>query len=178
MGKGGVVKDPDAQHSAVDKVDAVRKELGARKIEAIDSPILGAEGNREFLLRGMLLINPYPVQFPSHAMGTSLSEQGKLVGIISKPSKPELANIVPGLLDWLLNNRCQIRGGCRNRSLCAGDSKLHPARKSGGSSLEVCGSPGWRWNPPCSRAGPLPGRALGSAGSQDTGFARIRRGRG
>lgn len=41
-------------------------------------------------------------------MGTSLSEQGKLVGIISKPSKPELANIVPGLLDWLLNNQYQI----------------------------------------------------------------------
>lgn len=41
-------------------------------------------------------------------MGTSLSEQGKLVGIISKPSKPELANIVPGLLDWLLKNQYQI----------------------------------------------------------------------
>ena len=41
-------------------------------------------------------------------MGTSLSGQGKLVGIISKPSKPELANIVPGLLDWLLNNQYQI----------------------------------------------------------------------
>jgi NAD+ kinase len=41
-------------------------------------------------------------------MGTSLSGQSKLVGIISKPSKPELANIVPGLLDWLLNNQYQI----------------------------------------------------------------------
>ena len=41
-------------------------------------------------------------------MGTSLSEQSKLVGIISKPSKPELANIVPGLLDWLLKNQYQI----------------------------------------------------------------------
>ena len=53
VGKGGVVKDPDAQHSAVDKVRAVLEELGARKIEAIDSPILGAEGNREFLLHGI-----------------------------------------------------------------------------------------------------------------------------
>lgn len=41
-------------------------------------------------------------------MGTSLSGQSKLVGIISKPSKPELANIVPGLLDWLLKNQYQI----------------------------------------------------------------------
>jgi len=53
VGKGGVVKDPDAQHSAVDKVRAVLEELGARKIESIDSPILGAEGNREFLLHGI-----------------------------------------------------------------------------------------------------------------------------
>ena len=41
-------------------------------------------------------------------MGTSLSGQSKLVGIISKPSKPELANIVPGLLDWLRDNQYQI----------------------------------------------------------------------
>jgi NAD+ kinase len=41
-------------------------------------------------------------------MGTSQSEQSKLVGIISKPSKPELANIVPGLLDWLRNNQYQV----------------------------------------------------------------------
>jgi NAD+ kinase len=41
-------------------------------------------------------------------MGTSPSGQSKLVGIISKPSKPELANIVPGLLDWLRNNQYQI----------------------------------------------------------------------
>ena len=41
-------------------------------------------------------------------MGTSQSEQSKLVGIMSKPSKPELASIVPGLLDWLRNNQYQI----------------------------------------------------------------------
>jgi NAD+ kinase len=41
-------------------------------------------------------------------MGTSLSGQSKLVGIMSKPSKPELASIVPGLLDWLRNNQYQI----------------------------------------------------------------------
>lgn len=41
-------------------------------------------------------------------MSTSLSGQSKVVGIISKPSKPELASIVPELLDWLRNNQYQI----------------------------------------------------------------------
>jgi 23S rRNA (cytidine1920-2'-O)/16S rRNA (cytidine1409-2'-O)-methyltransferase len=52
VGKGGIVKDPEAQQSAVDKVRAVLEELGAGAIESIESPILGAEGNREFLLHG------------------------------------------------------------------------------------------------------------------------------
>lgn len=50
VGKGGIVRDEAAQASAVAKVrDAVR-DLGGRNIEVIESPILGAEGNREFLL--------------------------------------------------------------------------------------------------------------------------------
>lgn len=50
IGKGGIVRDEQAQLGAVTKVrDAVEK-LGGRKLEVIDSPILGMEGNREFLL--------------------------------------------------------------------------------------------------------------------------------
>jgi 23S rRNA (cytidine1920-2'-O)/16S rRNA (cytidine1409-2'-O)-methyltransferase len=50
VGKGGVVRDSEVQQQAVEKVrDAVRK-LGATSTTIIDSPILGAEGNREFLL--------------------------------------------------------------------------------------------------------------------------------
>lgn len=50
IGKGGIVRDEQAQQGAVTKVrDAVEK-LGGRKLEVIDSPILGMEGNREFLL--------------------------------------------------------------------------------------------------------------------------------
>jgi NAD+ kinase len=41
-------------------------------------------------------------------MGTSSTGQTKFVGIISKPSKPELADIVPGLLSWLRQNNYQI----------------------------------------------------------------------
>jgi predicted rRNA methylase YqxC with S4 and FtsJ domains len=37
----------------VEKVNAAVKSLGAAQTETIDSPILGAEGNREFLLYGV-----------------------------------------------------------------------------------------------------------------------------
>jgi 23S rRNA (cytidine1920-2'-O)/16S rRNA (cytidine1409-2'-O)-methyltransferase len=52
VGKGGIVRDETAQVDAVRKVEAALRVLRARKMEWIDSPILGAEGNREFLLYG------------------------------------------------------------------------------------------------------------------------------
>jgi 23S rRNA (cytidine1920-2'-O)/16S rRNA (cytidine1409-2'-O)-methyltransferase len=50
VGKGGIVRDPKAQQQAVEKVRAAIIALGAIGPDVIDSPILGAEGNREFLL--------------------------------------------------------------------------------------------------------------------------------
>jgi 23S rRNA (cytidine1920-2'-O)/16S rRNA (cytidine1409-2'-O)-methyltransferase len=50
VGKGGIVRDEAVQQQAVEKVCKSLKELGAAKTDVIDSPILGAEGNREFLL--------------------------------------------------------------------------------------------------------------------------------
>jgi 23S rRNA (cytidine1920-2'-O)/16S rRNA (cytidine1409-2'-O)-methyltransferase len=50
VGKGGIVRDPDVQQQAVEKVRSVIQSLGAVSTDVIDSPILGAEGNREFLL--------------------------------------------------------------------------------------------------------------------------------
>jgi len=50
VGKGGIVRDEEAQQMAVERVKATVKDLGGSGIEVIDSPILGAEGNREFLL--------------------------------------------------------------------------------------------------------------------------------
>ena len=50
VGKGGIVRDSSAQELAVGKVRNAVQELGAEKIEVIDSPILGTEGNKEFLL--------------------------------------------------------------------------------------------------------------------------------
>jgi 23S rRNA (cytidine1920-2'-O)/16S rRNA (cytidine1409-2'-O)-methyltransferase len=50
VGKGGIVRDADAQQKAVDKVQGTVAELGAKSMAVIDSPILGSEGNKEFLL--------------------------------------------------------------------------------------------------------------------------------
>jgi len=50
VGKSGIVRDPVVQDGAVQKVRQAVLALGARSVEIIDSPILGAEGNKEFLL--------------------------------------------------------------------------------------------------------------------------------
>ena len=53
VGKGGIVRDEKAQVAAVDKVRAGLMNLGAARTDVIESPVLGAEGNREFLLYGV-----------------------------------------------------------------------------------------------------------------------------
>jgi len=50
VGKGGIVRDEVAQQDAVQKVRHAVIELGGTNVESIESPILGAEGNREFLM--------------------------------------------------------------------------------------------------------------------------------
>jgi len=51
VGRGGIVRDELAQKGACDKVITAMAVAGFSS-EITDSPILGAEGNREFLLRG------------------------------------------------------------------------------------------------------------------------------
>jgi 23S rRNA (cytidine1920-2'-O)/16S rRNA (cytidine1409-2'-O)-methyltransferase len=53
VGKGGIVRDEAAQLAAVEKVREVLLKFGCNQTDVIDSPILGAEGNREFLLYGI-----------------------------------------------------------------------------------------------------------------------------
>ncbi len=49
VGKGGIVRDPEIHRAACDRVQACCEALGFGA-GIVDSPILGAEGNREFLL--------------------------------------------------------------------------------------------------------------------------------
>ena len=50
VGKGGIVRDPEAHQLAVDKVANCVRSLGWEVVETLPSPITGMEGNREFLL--------------------------------------------------------------------------------------------------------------------------------
>jgi 23S rRNA (cytidine1920-2'-O)/16S rRNA (cytidine1409-2'-O)-methyltransferase len=50
VGKGGVLKDSQAQQKAVETVRTAVVSLGATSTDVTESPILGAKGNREFLL--------------------------------------------------------------------------------------------------------------------------------
>jgi 23S rRNA (cytidine1920-2'-O)/16S rRNA (cytidine1409-2'-O)-methyltransferase len=52
VGKGGIVRDEAAQMGAVEKVRVALLAQNCTHTEVIESPILGAEGNREFLLCG------------------------------------------------------------------------------------------------------------------------------
>jgi 23S rRNA (cytidine1920-2'-O)/16S rRNA (cytidine1409-2'-O)-methyltransferase len=54
VGKGGIVRDPQAHQLAIERVTACLASLGGRSMEVIDSPITGMEGNREFLLHACL----------------------------------------------------------------------------------------------------------------------------
>jgi 23S rRNA (cytidine1920-2'-O)/16S rRNA (cytidine1409-2'-O)-methyltransferase len=55
IGKGGIVRDERAQMGAVARVRETVAQLGGSEIDSIDSPILGAEGNREFLLHSRFI---------------------------------------------------------------------------------------------------------------------------
>ncbi len=50
VGKGGIVRDPALQTQATEKIQTFAGDIGLIPIGLIDSPILGAKGNREFLL--------------------------------------------------------------------------------------------------------------------------------
>ena len=56
IGKGGIVRDEASQLGAVERVRRAVEEQGGSPSNVIDSPILGAEGNREFLLHSTFIV--------------------------------------------------------------------------------------------------------------------------
>jgi 23S rRNA (cytidine1920-2'-O)/16S rRNA (cytidine1409-2'-O)-methyltransferase len=50
VGKGGIVREPEMHRAAVEKVRASLEKAGFAQTAERESPILGAAGNREFLL--------------------------------------------------------------------------------------------------------------------------------
>ena len=57
VGKGGIVRDEAAQTGGGGESENRTAEVWVRQTEVIESPILGAEGNREFLLYGVVLVH-------------------------------------------------------------------------------------------------------------------------
>ncbi|MBW1659657.1 MAG: TlyA family RNA methyltransferase [Deltaproteobacteria bacterium] len=53
VGKGGIVKDPEKHQRVIDEITAFCENQGFKPLGHIPSPILGAKGNREFLLAVM-----------------------------------------------------------------------------------------------------------------------------
>ncbi len=49
VGKGGIVRDAEKHERVVEEINCFVETLGFRSTGVIDSPILGAEGNKEFL---------------------------------------------------------------------------------------------------------------------------------
>jgi hypothetical protein len=49
VGKGGIVRDTEKHERVVSEINTFAKRVGLHAIGVIDSPILGAEGNKEFL---------------------------------------------------------------------------------------------------------------------------------
>jgi 23S rRNA (cytidine1920-2'-O)/16S rRNA (cytidine1409-2'-O)-methyltransferase len=54
VGKGGIVRDAAGHETAVRRVRECIAALGGAEADLIDSPILGAQGNKEFLLHARL----------------------------------------------------------------------------------------------------------------------------
>lgn len=53
VGKGGIVRDEAARQLAIDRVRECVVATGGTGVHVIDSPITGAEGNREYLLHAL-----------------------------------------------------------------------------------------------------------------------------
>jgi 23S rRNA (cytidine1920-2'-O)/16S rRNA (cytidine1409-2'-O)-methyltransferase len=50
VGRGGLVRDPEIHARVIDEVTTAAAAVGLSRVNLIESPITGAEGNREFLL--------------------------------------------------------------------------------------------------------------------------------
>jgi 23S rRNA (cytidine1920-2'-O)/16S rRNA (cytidine1409-2'-O)-methyltransferase len=50
VGKGGIVRDPQLQQEAVNKVVEAARNAGLEFVATHESPITGREGNREFFV--------------------------------------------------------------------------------------------------------------------------------
>ncbi|NIP38409.1 MAG: TlyA family RNA methyltransferase [Candidatus Dadabacteria bacterium] len=53
VGKGGIVREPEKHAAVIKEVEDYLDKLGFSELQTTESPILGAEGNKEFLLKAV-----------------------------------------------------------------------------------------------------------------------------
>ena len=56
VGKGGIVRDEAARRRALHEVEAALAALGVEALRSMESPVVGAKGNREWLLAGQVMV--------------------------------------------------------------------------------------------------------------------------
>ena len=95
VGKGGIVRDPRLHDKAIRSVRASAESLGLLEIRVAPSRVIGTEGNQEYFLhaRKTAKVESQKSMPPTPAF--------KTIGIISRPRRSKLGEIVPQLLDWL-----------------------------------------------------------------------------
>ncbi len=104
VGKGGIVRDPEAHQLAIDRVADCVRSLGWEVVETIPSPITGMEGNREFLLYARRASYRQKIWQRLALQRCRLSvtlDRMVRVAIVCKPEKIELARLLPELIAWL-----------------------------------------------------------------------------
>ncbi len=77
VGAGGIVRDPELHRAACERVSGRWRKLGF-ETRLMDSPILGAEGNREFLLYASA--GPAELQWRRLTTGRDLFEAANAAG--------------------------------------------------------------------------------------------------
>jgi NAD+ kinase len=97
VGEGGIVRDAAMQERAVEMVTAEARRLGLAVMGVAPSRLPGMEGNQEYFLHARKS-GWARVEF-GDSMPTPPNY--KIIGIFSRPRKAVVAEVVPGLLEWL-----------------------------------------------------------------------------
>ncbi len=81
---GGVVRDPEVHRSTVEEVAAAARELRLEPLDVVASPILGPEGNREFLLR-IRVPGAGPVAAGDAARAVDSATLSERISVVTEP---------------------------------------------------------------------------------------------
>ena len=99
VGKGGVVRDHERHMAVVESVREAMLECGFDRVEWMESPLLGASGNREFLLHGTAW----------HSPSTEGGRVIRTVAIVSKPGRDDIPVLLHYILEWAAEHDIRVK---------------------------------------------------------------------